>query len=33
MPEAPEMHVLTIGATPESVAENILAELRRRDII
>jgi bifunctional enzyme CysN/CysC len=32
-PEAPEMHLTTIGATPEDVAENVLAELQRRNII
>jgi bifunctional enzyme CysN/CysC len=32
-PEAPEIHVTTIGATPESIAERILLDLTKRDII
>jgi bifunctional enzyme CysN/CysC len=32
-PEAPEIHVTTIGTTPESIAERILDELCTRDII
>ena len=32
-PEAPELRVRTMGATPESVAEHVLDELRRRNII
>jgi bifunctional enzyme CysN/CysC len=32
-PELPELHVATIGETPESVVEHVLDELRRRDII
>ena len=32
-PEAPEVRVATIGATPEAAAEHILDELRRREII
>jgi bifunctional enzyme CysN/CysC len=31
-PEAPEIRVTTIGTTPESVAERVLDELRRRKI-
>ena len=32
-PEAPEIRVTTIGMTPETVAEHVLDELRRRKII
>jgi bifunctional enzyme CysN/CysC len=32
-PEAPELHVTTMGTTPESVVEHVLEELRRRNII
>jgi bifunctional enzyme CysN/CysC len=32
-PEAPEIHVATVGATPETAAEHILDELRRREMI
>jgi bifunctional enzyme CysN/CysC len=32
-PEAPEIHVTTIGTTPESIAERVLDELRNREII
>ena len=32
-PEAPEMRLTTIGATPERIAEHVLDELRHRDII
>ena len=32
-PEAPEMHVTTVGTTPDSVVEDVLDELRRRSII
>ena len=32
-PEAPELHVTTIGTTPENVVEHVLDELRRRNII
>ena len=32
-PEAPEIHVTTIGTTPESIAERVLDELRNHDII
>jgi len=32
-PEAPELHVTTMGTAPESVVEHVLEELRRRDII
>ena len=32
-PEAPELRVTTMGATPESVVEHLLDELRRRNII
>jgi bifunctional enzyme CysN/CysC len=32
-PEAPELHVTTMGTEPESVVEHVLEELRRRDII
>jgi bifunctional enzyme CysN/CysC len=32
-PEAPEIHVTTIGVTPESIAELVLDELREREII
>ncbi len=32
-PEAPEIRVVTVGATPEAAAEYILDELRRREII
>jgi bifunctional enzyme CysN/CysC len=32
-PEAPEIHVTTIGKTPESIAERVLDELHNRDII
>jgi bifunctional enzyme CysN/CysC len=32
-PEAPEIRLTTVGATPEAAAERILDELRRRDII
>ena len=32
-PESPELHVTTIGVTPESAAEHVLDELRRRKII
>ena len=32
-PEAPEIRVATVGATPEAAAEHILDELRRREII
>jgi bifunctional enzyme CysN/CysC len=32
-PEAPELRVMTMDATPESVVENVLEELRRRNII
>jgi bifunctional enzyme CysN/CysC len=33
IPEAPELHVRTMGATPEDIVEHVLDELRRRDII
>jgi bifunctional enzyme CysN/CysC len=33
IPEAPELHVTTMGATPEDIVEHVLDELRRRDII
>jgi bifunctional enzyme CysN/CysC len=33
IPEAPELHVTTMGATPENIVEHVLDELRRRDII
>jgi bifunctional enzyme CysN/CysC len=32
-PEAPELRVTTMGTTPESVVEQVLEELRRRNII
>jgi bifunctional enzyme CysN/CysC len=32
-PEAPEIHVTTIGKTPESIAERVLDELHNREII
>jgi bifunctional enzyme CysN/CysC len=32
-PEAPELHVTTMGTTPESVVDCVLDELRRREII
>ena len=32
-PESPEIHVTTIGTTPESIAERVLDELHNRDII
>jgi bifunctional enzyme CysN/CysC len=32
-PEAAEIHVTTIGTTPESIAERVLDELHNRDII
>jgi bifunctional enzyme CysN/CysC len=32
-PEAPELHVTTMGTTPEGVVDHVLDELRRRDII
>jgi len=32
-PEAPEIHVTTIGTTAEAIAERVLDELRNRDII
>jgi bifunctional enzyme CysN/CysC len=32
-PAAPEIHVTTIGTTPESIAERVLDELHNRDII
>jgi bifunctional enzyme CysN/CysC len=32
-PDAPEIRVATVGATPEAAAEYILDELRRREII
>jgi bifunctional enzyme CysN/CysC len=32
-PESPELRVMTMGATPESVVEHVLGELRRRNII
>ena len=32
-PEAPELHVTTIGATPENIVEHVLDALRRRNII
>ena len=33
VPQAPEMHVTTIGITPESISERVVDELRRRGII
>jgi bifunctional enzyme CysN/CysC len=33
VPEAPEMHVTTIGTTPKSIAQSIFDELRHRAII
>jgi bifunctional enzyme CysN/CysC len=32
-PESPELQVMTIGTTPESVVEHVIEELRRRNII
>jgi len=32
-PEAPELHITTMGTTPESVVDRVLDELRRREII
>src|SRR5262249_24844739 len=32
-PEAPELHVRTMGSTPEAVVEHVLDELRRRNVI
>jgi bifunctional enzyme CysN/CysC len=32
-PEAPELHVTTMGTTPENIVEHVLDELRRRNII
>ena len=32
-PEAPEIRLMTIDATPETAAERILEELRAREII
>ena len=32
-PEAPELRVTTMGATPDSIVEHVLDELRRREII
>jgi bifunctional enzyme CysN/CysC len=33
IPQAPELHVTTMGMTPESVVEHVLDDLRRRNII
>ena len=32
-PEAPELHLRTLETTPEALAEQVAAELRRRDTI
>jgi bifunctional enzyme CysN/CysC len=32
-PESPELHVTTVGETPENIVQHVLEELRRRNII
>ena len=32
-PESPELHVTTVGETPENIVQDVLKELRRRNII
>jgi bifunctional enzyme CysN/CysC len=32
-PESPELHVTTVGETPENIVQHVLKELRRRNII
>ncbi len=32
-PEHPELRVATVGRGPEAVVEDVLAELRRRDVV
>jgi len=33
IPEAPELHMTTIGRTPQAIVEQVLDELRRRNVI
>ena len=32
-PEAPELHLRTVEASPEALAERVVADLRRRGVI